>query len=605
MPLDANKLEQLLQDVQKPSRYIGYEWNICIKKQAALRLALVFPDLYEVGMASLGWQVLYDIINEQTPYAAERIFAPAPDLEEKLRAEKVKPFSLETRRFIDEFEVVGFSLAHELNFTNVLNLLHLGQIPLLASERTAAYPLIFAGGPAVVNPLPMQSFLDAFFIGEAEDRIKELLDTVYLAKKQSLTKEELLSKLTQVKGVYVPSLKNPVKRQIFVDFAYKIYPKKPLVANTETVHDRLTVEIMRGCTRGCRFCQAGITYRPVRERRVKLLKDYIVAAVKQTGYEEVSLASLSSSDYSQIVELATSLNDCFRGDYISLSLPSQRADRFGLALAQEILKVKKTGLTFAPEAGSERLRQVINKGIKDKDLIETALVALKAGWRKLKLYFMIGLPTETEVDIRALAELVKKILAAADQLNINKRQLKITVSVSTFVPKAQTPFQWLGINRLAEIKSKQQLLKRLLKDKRVDYKWHEAEMSVVEAALARGTERTAKAIKRAFELGAKFDNWTDFFSFPLWLQAFAETGLDLEAEATKQFSLEEPLPWDIIDYGVSKRWLKQQYLKSLAAQPTADCRFERCHGCAVCSHEVKMDLANERVVGPVQVQSEV
>lgn len=596
MPLNSIQLQQLLPYVNKPAQYVGEEWHTVVKNQALLRMVLVFPDLYEVGMASLGWQILYEIVNEHPNYAAERLFAPDLDMEAKLKEEKLKPFSLETKRFIDEFQVIGFSLAHELNYTNALNLLSLGQIPLFASQRNNNFPLIIAGGPAVANPLPLADFIDAFFIGEAEESIIKLLDTVYFGQTLGLTKKQILINLSKLKGVYVPTIGKSAEKQTFLNFAHKIYPQKPLVANTETVHDRLTVEIMRGCTRSCRFCQAGIIYRPVRERKVDLLQEYILRALKQTGFEEVSLASLSSSDYSFIVKLATALNDCLSGSYISLSLPSLRIDHFSLQLAAEILKVKKTGLTFAPEAGSERLRKVINKGIKEADLIKTALLAFKAGWRRLKLYFMIGLPTETKEDVKAIADLVNKTLKAADkELGAKSRQLKITVSVSTFVPKAQTPFQWFGLNNIEQIKEKQQLLKRFLKDKRIDYKWHDWGMSVVEAALARGDKRTSLAIKRAFELGAKFDNWSDRFSYQTWQQAFSEIGLDLEKEATKEFSLNQDLPWKIVNYGVSWRWLQNEYQKALAAELTADCRLNKCHGCHICNNEIKMDLLAKKV----------
>jgi radical SAM family uncharacterized protein len=605
------RLEQILSQVRRPGRYTGGEWNQIVKDSARVRIALAFPDVYEVGMSNLGLQILYEIINGQPDWAAERAFAPWTDMEALMRQEKMPLLSLETKRPLKEFAVVGFSLQYELTFTNVLNMLQLSGISLRSVDRAPDSPLVIAGGPGVFNPEPMAPFIDAFVVGEAEEVILDLLGAVDKGSGGSRTKDgrrRLLRELSELKGVYVPSLYpfkgyplraedgRPVRvaKRVISGFDRLAIPKKPVVPFLETIHDRSVIEVMRGCTRGCRFCQAGIVYRPTRERSAASVAAGAARQLGATGHNEVSLASLSTTDHSELTELLSALGE-LEGPPCSVSLPSLRTDRFAVEVAAQLAKVKKTGLTFAPEAGTDRLRRVINKGVTEADLLGTAEKAFAAGWSRLKLYFMIGLPTETDEDVVGIAAMAQAVLRRAGEVMGAKaaRRIKLVVSVSSFIPKPHSPFQWAGSLSLSEIERRQRLLRDHLPGRQIDLKWHDARSSLIEAALARGGREAAEAIERAFSSGARFDSWSDQFSFDLWVRAFAQAGIDLESTAEAK-PVEQPLPWDHIDSGVAKSWLLEEYTKALSADETPDCRHHACSDCGVCGGGVKLEFAAGR-----------
>ncbi len=598
---NINNLNNILMDVQKPGRYIGGEWNSVIKADADIYIALAYPDTYEVGMSNLALQILYETINRHSKFAAERVFAPWPDMESKLREFDIPLFTLESKRPVKECDIFGITLQHELTYTNILNMLDLAGIPLLSSQRDSSYPLVVGGGPGVLNPEPIADFFDIFVIGDAEELVLELLETQRAWKyADGNDKNELLKALAKLDSVYVPSFyptdkqgyssaplndgSYPVKKRTLTQFNSVPIPTRPVVPFIEVIHDRCMVEIMRGCTRGCRFCQAGIIYRPFRERAPNEIMAAIKDNLDSTGHNEVSLSSLSSTDYSRISSLVKDLTVELRDERVALSLPSMRTDCFSVDIASELRKIKKTGLTFAPEAGSERMRQVINKGVDEDDLMKTALTAFKQGWSRLKLYFMIGLPTETMTDVGAIAELSHKVLSMARE-NLSKseyQRLSITVSVSTFVPKPHTPFQWETMISLKEIRARQNLLKEKLRHRRIKFKWHQAEVSLVEGALARGDRRLADVILSAWRLGAKFDSWDEYFSWEKWQLAFKENGLVLEEYAARKFSVTDKLPWDHIDCLIDKDWLISELEKSHDEDETMNCRNSECSQCGVC-----------------------
>lgn len=595
-----SRLESILRAVQKPARYIGGEWNSVLKANAETYIALAYPDTYEIGMSNLALQILYEIVNSDTRFAAERVFAPWPDMEAKLRELALPLFTLESNKPVKDFDIFGITLPHEMAYTNILNMLDLSGIPIFARDRNSSYPLVIGGGPGAFNPEPIAAFFDIIAIGDGEALILELLETYNLWKRAGKDRTNLLEALAKLDGIYVPSFyhrdkrgdvdaalndnKYPIKKRVLTQFNSVPPPKKPVVPFTEVIHDRCMVEIMRGCTRGCRFCQAGIVYRPFRERAPKEIIEVVKKILNNTGYNEVSLASLSSTDYSQIISLVEGLICDFTDDKVALSLPSMRTDRFSVEIASAIRKVKKTGLTFAPEAGSERMRKVINKGVSETDLLDAALTAFKQGWQHLKLYFMIGLPTETMDDVMAIAELAYKVLDMARE-NLSKsdyRRINITVSVSSFVPKPHTPFQWETMNGLSEIKAKQDILKNKLKHRQIKLKWHQAEVSLVESALARGGRPLADVIYSAWNKGAKFDSWDEYFSWDKWQAAFRDNGLNLEKYATRELSLTAKLPWDHIDCLIDTDWLRCELKKSREEDETLNCRNNSCSQCGVC-----------------------
>ncbi len=594
-------LRKILADVQRPSRYIGTEWNCAEKGDSRASIALAYPDVYEVGMSNLGLQILYDVINSHEGYSCERVFAPWPDMEEQMLKNELPLFTLESRKSVKKgFDIFGFSLQYELTFTNVLKMLKLAGIPLRADERDENSPLVIGGGPCVFNPEPMAPFFDLFVIGEAEEAIIEIMDIIADQKQAGASgfgREETIDSLSKLKSVYVPKSsvgKDAIKKRSLSDFNRYSVPRAPVVPFMETIHDRCVIEVMRGCTRGCRFCQAGIIYRPTRERGSQKVLEGAAAQSRSTGHEDISLASLSTTDHSQIMEMLDGLMEISRSPGSSVSLPSLRCDQFSVDVAQRIVTKKKRGLTFAPEAGTARLRKVINKGLTEEQILETTTKAFKMGWSRIKLYFMIGLPTETDEDILGITDLVKSIMeAAAAELGQKAgNRVKLSVSVSTFVPKSHTPFQWMPMLGQDEVERRQALLRDNLKSRRVDLKWHASEGSIVEAALAKGGRGSADAIENAYKLGAGFDSWAESFSYNIWERAYEMAGLDLVKEAARSWGMSEALPWDHIESGVTKEWLKREYTLAEQGLETPDCREGQCSQCGVCVGDLRLEIAD-------------
>jgi len=595
--------EELLDKVEKPGRYTGKEFNEIIKKEDAstIKIALAFPDLYEIGMSYLGFKILYEIINKRDDAFAERVFSPAVDMEKLMRERQVPAFSLETYRPLKSFDIVGFTIQHELCYSNILNLIDLGQIPLRSEERKEDDPLIIAGGPGAFNAEPLSAFIDLFVIGEGEEIIDEIIEVYkeWKGKKQSRTK--LLEELANLEGIYVPSFyevtyfedgrvksvapkkgiyHSVVKKRIISNFDQAPYPLFPIVPNIDVIHDRITLEIFRGCTQGCRFCQAGMIYRPVREKSVDTLVELAEKILPHTGYEEISLSSLSSSDYSEIERLITRLVDRFEEKGVGVSLPSLRIDSFSVALAQQVQRVRKTGLTLAPEVGTQRLRDVINKNVEEEDLYSSIKAALEGGWKKIKLYFMVGLPTETEEDVEGIVRLVSKVDHMGRETT--GRKININISISAFVPKPNTPFQWEAQEEREALSKKMRYLKNRLNWRNISFSYPDINRIYLEAVFARGDRRLGEVLEKAHYLGCKFDSWREHFNFEAWQQAFSESGLCMEFYANRVRQEEEILPWDHISCGVKKEYLLKEKERALRGETTPDCRFENCAGCGVC-----------------------
>jgi len=602
--------------LQKPSRYINNEIN-AVYSDKPVKVALVFPDIYEIGMSHLGLRILYTIINDLPFVSAERVFSPWVDHEAEIKAKGILLSSLESRRPLRDFDIVGFSLQYELSYTTVLNMLSMGGIPVLSEDRlsspSSGYPLIIAGGPCTVNPMPMSPFIDAFLIGDGEEAVKEILETYYRWKNEGDGKKEsLLQSLSQIEGIYVPYnppippflkggeggfdqwRKRSVKRRILPSLDNAPYPDKPVIPFTSIVHDRINIEVSRGCSMGCRFCQAGMIYRPVRERSPYNALHLAETSLRNTGYEEVAFTSLSAGDYSCLLNVVKGFNKRFKKDLIALSLPSLRVAAINNALLKEISSVRKTGFTIAPEAGTERLRKVINKDFSDGDYEQALTILFEEGWLNLKLYFMIGLPTETDADIEGILSMALKALKTARRYT--KRFVNINIGVSPFIPKAHTPFQWCGQHPSDELQEKKNYLKNKLIRKGLNVKGHDIRMSLLEAAFCRGDARIAQLIEKAWSLGCRLDGWTEVFDFRKWEQAMSLTGTDVTAFAQKSFTYADSLPWDAIDVGISKDFLWKEYEKALSGDISTDCR-KTCHQCGL---DCKKSIHDQQPAGEMQ-----
>lgn len=603
--IDIDRLEEILPGVQKPARYTGGELGE-VKKEITddtMRFAFCFPDVYEVGMSHMGTSILYHLLNSNDGVYAERCFCPWPDMEQALKNADMPLFSLETKTALGDFDMIGFSLSYEMCYTNVLTMLNLGHIPLRSADRGEEAPIVIAGGGCVYNPEPLADFIDLFVIGEAEESLPELVRLYKTCKAEGMGRQEFLAKAAGLQGIYVPALYdveynedgtissiNPkseapkyVQKRIAADFDTSFFPEAPIVPYLGVIHDRVTLEIMRGCTRGCRFCQAGFVYRPIRERNVDRLIKQAANSILKTGHEEVSLCSLSTGDYSEVARLVCELTDKFEGEGVSVAVPSLRIDSYEGEYAQRLKQVRNTGLTFAPEAGTQRLRDIINKNITDNDIYSAVKEAFEGGANGVKLYFMIGLPGETEDDIKGIAETAQRIRDIYYSVPKEKRGrgFKLTVSVSNFVPKPQTPFQWEPQDDMETLYKKQRFLKDILRPiKGVSFSWHDARLSMLEAVFSRGDRRLSKVLEEAYNLGCRFDSWMEMFDFGKWLKAFENTGVSAEFYANRLRGENEIFPWDMIGSGVDRAYFWAQREAGMQGGTTPDCR-EGCTGCGL------------------------
>lgn len=601
--------DDILMQVEKPARYIGNEVNAVMKnkEEIDIRFAFVFPDVYEIGMSHLGIQILYDMLNQREDIWCERVYSPWTDLDKIMREQQIPLFALESQDAIKDFDFIGITIQYEMCYTNILQVLDLAQIPLMAKDRTEDDPIVIGGGPCTYNPEPLADFFDIFYIGEGEIQLYELMDRYKEWKKSGQSKQQFLEMAAEIPGLYVPAFYDVtydetglissftpnnvhasavIEKQMVMDVSDTYYPKKPVVPFIKATQDRVVLEIQRGCIRGCRFCQAGMVYRPTRERDVEMLKDYAYQMLKNTGHEEISLSSLSSSDYSQLEELVTFLIDEFKGKGINISLPSLRIDAFSLDVMRKVQDVRKSSLTFAPEAGSQRLRNVINKGLTEEVILEGAGQAFEGGWSRVKLYFMLGLPTETEDDMKAIAHLAEKIAKRYYEIPKEQRNGKCQIisSTSFFIPKPFTPLQWASmLNRedyIARANIVNHEMKAQLNHKSLKYNWHEADVTILEGVFARGDRRVGKALLEAYKLGCLYDSWGEHFNYELWMQAFENTGVDIDFYNLRERDLDEILPWDFINIGVSKSFLKREWKNAMDGKVTPNCR-KQCSGCGM------------------------
>ena len=601
--------DDILMKIEKPARYIGGEVNAVVKdlQNVDIRFAMYFPDVYEIGMSHLGIQILYDMFNRRDDVWCERVYSPWVDLDKVMREEKIPLFALESQDSVRDFDFLGITIQYEMCYTNILQVLDLACIPLHAKDRTEEDPIVIGGGPCAYNPEPIAEFFDMFYIGEGETVYDELLDTYKENKKNGGSRMDFLEKACQIDGIYVPMFydvtyhedgtidqfflvnkhaPSVIHKQVVMDVTNTTYPQAPIVPYIKVTQDRVVLEVQRGCIRGCRFCQAGMLYRPTRERDVETLKQYAYNMLKNTGHEEISLSSLSTSDYSELKELVTFLIDNFKNKGINISLPSLRIDAFSLDVMSQVQDIRKSSLTFAPEAGSQRMRNVINKGLTEEDIISGAGQAFEGGWNKVKLYFMLGLPTETEEDMEAIAVLADKVARRYYEIPKDQRNGKcqITASSSFFIPKPFTPFQWAPMLNHEDYIERAAIVKHAflnqLNKKSLRYNWHDAEVSVLEGVFARGDRKIASVIEEAYRMGCIYDSWSEQFDNDKWMRAFDNTGIEIGFYNLRERGEDEVFPWDFIDIGVTKKFLRREWDRAMKGEVTPNCRMQ-CSGCGV------------------------
>ena len=599
--------DEILLEIEKPARYIGNEINSVMKNknEVDIRFAMCFPDVYEIGMSHLGIQILYDMFNRREDTWCERVYSPWPDLDAIMRKENIPLFALESQDNIKDFDFLGITIQYEMCYTNILQILDLSQIPLHASDRSEDDPIVMGGGPCAYNPEPLAKFFDIFYIGEGETVFDELLDEYKIWKNSEKSRKEFLEKAAEIPGLYVPAFydaeynedgtlaafhpnnehaKETIDKQVVMDFVNVCYPKKPVVPFIKATQDRVTLEIQRGCIRGCRFCQAGMIYRPTREKNVAFLKETAKEMLESTGHEEISLSSLSSSDYSKLPELIDFLIEECSERNVNISLPSLRIDAFSLDVMSKVQDIKKSSLTFAPEAGTQRMRNVINKGLTQEDILNGSFKAFQGGWSRVKLYFMLGLPTETEEDMKGIAHLAEEVAKKYYEIPKDQRhgRCQIVVSTSFFVPKPFTPFQWASMCKKEEYLERAKIVKSeiraQLNQKSIKYNYHEADVTVLEGILARGDRKVADVLELAYRKGALFDAWSEYFRYDLWMEAFEELNIDPEFYTLRQRPLDELLPWDFINAGVTKKFLQREWKTAMEETVTPNCRM-KCSGC--------------------------